>query len=372
VRPNTVAEPDRELNVTVAVAGYGTSAPVASSVVDDDTGISISASSALTQDEGSNAGSPSVHTFVVTRAGDLGAANIRWAASGIGLDASDASDFAAGQDSLGSFGGMPSGNLVFASGEASKTITIRVAADRVVENDESFRVSLLQVTVPAGSSATQRVLVNSVDVTVRNDDASTSGDDTLQGGAGVDLLDGKAGNDVIRSGAGADVVYGGDGNDTLYGEGGADLLYGGLGNDTLVLNQDNILSFAQTPATKVNGGLGLDTLKLLTENAQLDLPTWVAGNHVNSIERIDLGNAGNALTVSLDAVLASDQGGFDVDGDGYKDALHQLMVDKGAQDTVAILSPELWTQAADRFSFEGHAYDVYTHKTEAAQLLVLV
>jgi hypothetical protein len=48
------------------------------------------------------------------------------------------------------------------------------------------------------------------------------------------------------------------------------------------------------------------------------------------------------------------------------------MVDKGARDSVAILSPELWTQAADKFSFEGGLYDVYTHNTEAAQLLVLV
>ena len=112
--------------------------------------------------------------------------------------------------------------------------------------------------------------------------------------------------------------------------------------------------------------------RLLGDNLQLDLPTWVAGRQVNSVERINLGNKGNALTVSLAAVLAADEGGFDVDGDGFKDALHQLMVDKGAQDSVTILSPELWTQAADKFSFEGSLYNVYTHNTEAAQLLVLV
>jgi Ca2+-binding RTX toxin-like protein len=372
VRANTVAEPDRELSVTVAVAGYTTSAAVASTVVDDDMGISISASSVVTQNEGSVTGSPSMHSFVVTRAGNLGAATVSWAVSGIGLDATAASDFVTGQDALGRFGGLPSGNLVFADGETSKTISVRVAAERSVENDESFRVSLLNVTLPTSSAPLQRILVGSVDVTVLNDDASTAGDDTLQGGAGVDLLEGQAGNDVIYSGGGADVLYGGDGNDTLYGEGGADLMYGGLGNDTFVLNRDNVLGFDQTPATKVDGGLGFDTLHLLGDNLQLDLPTWVADHQVSSVERIKLGNTGNALTVSLEAVLASDEGGFDVDGDGFKENLHQLMVDKGARDSVAILSPELWTQAADKFSFEGGLYDVYTHNTEAAQLLVLV
>ena len=372
VRANTVAEPDRELSVTVAVAGYTTSAAVASTVVDDDMGISISASSVVTQNEGSVTGNPSVHTFVVTRAGNLGAATVSWAVSGIGLDATVASDFVAGQDALGRFGGLPSGDLVFANGETSKTISVRVAAERTIENDESFRVSLLNVTLPTSSAPLQRILVGSVDATVLNDDTSTTGDDLLQGGAGVDLLDGNAGNDVIHSGAGADVVYGGDGNDTLYGEGGADLLYGGLGNDTFVLNRDNVLGFGQTPATKVDGGLGFDTLNVLGENLQLNLPAWVADHQVNSIERINLGNGGNALTVSLAAVLASDEGGFDVDGDGYKDSLHQLMVDKGARDSVAILSPELWTHAPDKFNFEGRLYDVYTHNTEAAQLLVLV
>ena len=372
VRANTVAEADRELSVTVAVAGYTPSAAVASTVVDDDMGISISASAEVSQNEGSVAGSPSVHSFVVTRAGNLGAATVSWAVSGLGLDATAASDFVTGQDALGRFGGLPSGSLVFADGETTKTISVRVAAERSVENDESFRVSLINVSLPTSSAPLQRILVGSVDATVLNDDASTTGDDTLQGGAGVDLLEGQAGNDVIYSGAGADVVYGGDGNDTLYGEGGADLMYGGLGNDTFVLNGDNVLGFGQTPATKVDGGLGFDTLHLLGDNLPLDLPTWVADHQVNSVERINLGNKGNALTVSLAAVLAADEGGFDVDGDGFKDALHQLMVDKGARDSVTILSPELWTQAADKFSFEGSLYNVYTHNTEAAQLLVLV
>ena len=78
------------------------------------------------------------------------------------------------------------------------------------------------------------------------------------------------------------------------------------------------------------------------------------------------------MTVSLAAVLAADEGGFDVDGDGFKDAMHQLMVDKGVRDSVTILSPDLWAQATGKFSFEGGLYSVYTHNTESAQLLVLV
>ncbi|MBP7337764.1 cadherin domain-containing protein [Niveispirillum sp.] len=75
-------------------------------------------------------------TFQVTRTGaDLRAASVDYHVSGnSGLDAAD-------------FGGiLPSGTVSFAAGETTKTITINVSGDGLVEADERFTVSLSNAT----------------------------------------------------------------------------------------------------------------------------------------------------------------------------------------------------------------------------------
>lgn len=79
-----------------------------------------------------------------------------------------------------------------------------------------------------------------------------AGDDTLHGGAGDDVLSGRQGNDFasggadndqvngdagddfLRGGEGDDALSGGDGNDILLGEGGIDALAGDAGRDVLI------------------------------------------------------------------------------------------------------------------------------------------
>jgi hypothetical protein len=59
------------------------------------------------------------------------------------------------------------------------------------------------------------------------------GNDTVNGGAGDDYLDGGAGNDALQGGAGDDVLIGGSGNDTVKGGAGEDILVKGSGSDWL-------------------------------------------------------------------------------------------------------------------------------------------
>ncbi|MEZ8142288.1 DUF4114 domain-containing protein [Enterovibrio sp. FF113] len=76
------------------------------------------------------------------------------------------------------------------------------------------------------------------------------GDDIINGGNGDDVLYGDAGNDVINGGNGDDILYGGDGDDKLFGASGDDSLYGGAGNDVLQAGfEDDII---------MDGGTGLD------------------------------------------------------------------------------------------------------------------
>lgn len=60
-----------------------------------------------------------------------------------------------------------------------------------------------------------------------------AGDDTLRGARGADDLDGQQGDDLVRGGGGGDRLIGGDGDDDLRGGGGDDVIGAGAGNDTL-------------------------------------------------------------------------------------------------------------------------------------------
>jgi hypothetical protein len=60
--------------------------------------------------------------------------------------------------------------------------------------------------------------------------------DTLRGGAFVDVFDGGADNDFLFGGGAADQLSGGSGNDQLNGEAGVDNMVGGTGNDIYVVD----------------------------------------------------------------------------------------------------------------------------------------
>ena len=79
------------------------------------------------------------------------------------------------------------------------------------------------------------------------DQPIASGDDLLEGGAGVDTIAGGGGDDTLRGGDdadsieggyGDDIIEGGNGNDAIMGGRGSDLLLGGAGNDVLVSRSD--------------------------------------------------------------------------------------------------------------------------------------
>jgi hypothetical protein len=62
------------------------------------------------------------------------------------------------------------------------------------------------------------------------------GNDTINGGAGIDILFGGGGNDVMRGGSNNDGLFGEGGNDTLEGGKGNDALDGGANTDTAVFS----------------------------------------------------------------------------------------------------------------------------------------
>ena len=105
------------------------------------------------------------------------------------------------------------------------------------------------------------------DLTEVSDEASAGitlqgrgGRDTLEGGAGDDILEGRGGKDTLDGGAGDDILKGGKGADSLAGGEGDDLLQGGGGNDILAGGAGDDLLKGGGGRDTLEGGAGDDTL----------------------------------------------------------------------------------------------------------------
>ena len=97
-------------------------------------------------------------TFTLSRGGDSsGAASVEYAVAGSGANPAAAMDFQGGL--------LPAGTISFAPGETVRTLTIAVAGDSTVENDEGFAVTLAN---PTGAT----IAAAQANATIRNDDAA--------------------------------------------------------------------------------------------------------------------------------------------------------------------------------------------------------
>lgn len=161
VSGDSAVESDEGFVVTLSNPSVGTilaTATASGTIVSDDASLSIVGANA-TQAEGHAGSTP--FTFTVTRSGSTnGTATVSYAVTGSGTNPSSADDF----------GGMfPSGTVSFGAGEATKTLTINVSGDTVIEKSEGFRVTLSSPTASTGGI----VLVTSIGAgLITNDDSS--------------------------------------------------------------------------------------------------------------------------------------------------------------------------------------------------------
>lgn len=131
--------------------------------------------------------------------------------------------------------------------------------------------------------------INSGDDTINGLD----GDDVINAGLGADTVDGGEGNDRIHGNDGADSLDGGNGDDTLYGQAGDDTLNGDDGNDTLD---------GGAGADSFDGGNGFDTVSFraaaggIVVDVDGSTDTGVAvGDDFVSIERFWMGTGGDTF-----------------------------------------------------------------------------
>ncbi|WP_269062031.1 calcium-binding protein [Salipiger marinus] len=88
----------------------------------------------------------------------------------------------------------------------------------------------------------------------------TAGANLLQGRNGNDSLNGRGGNDTLQGGNGQDTLQGGDGNDSLTGDAASDRLFGNVGNDTLGGGEGSDRLFGENGQDVLRGDAGNDTL----------------------------------------------------------------------------------------------------------------
>lgn len=254
------------------------------------------------------------------------------------------------------------GQLVFAPGVLTQTITIPVFADGRFEPNENFVINLSN---PVGA-----ILVSTRStVTIVDDDATPgnptllggNGNDTLVGAEGNELLNGGAGNDLINAGDGADTLLGGLGDDTLNGEagddslngqGGHDILNGGEGNDLLGFNgngqgNDTAIGGNGFDQMVVNGNGATNNFVISANTGLLQVVDGSGSITADKDIRGVIVNGGNGddsftITGSLAGVTATQ---LELHGDGGNDTIIgtgatlgtvRLLIDGGAgDDTVA-------------------------------------
>lgn len=138
-----------------------------------------------------------------------------------------------------------------------------------------------------------------------------AGDDVLVGSSGSDSFTGGTGDDTLNANAGDDALDGGTGNDVIFGDEGEDVITGGADNDSLYGGQDNDDLYGGDGDDIVEGGDGDDTLyggagaDTLTGGADQDVIYDGAGDVVN----------GSGSGVDYDTLIVSDVDYIDYDTD---------------------------------------------------------
>jgi Ca2+-binding RTX toxin-like protein len=208
---------------------------------------------------------------------------------------------------------------------ATMTIDLSPSTQNGAEfnNDNSEATTLVDFTV-IGTAKTDTLIGSAGDDNI--DGGGVTAADTINGGAGNDILTGAAGNDTmdggtgndtittnggadsIDGGTGNDIIDGGDGADTIDGEAGLDTITLGLGIDTLEYDaaadstgstKDIITDFTQSTISAVTG----DTVTA-GDNITITFGTLADDKVFTLADKGDVANAGLA-GAAIDGVLGS-------------------------------------------------------------------
>lgn len=138
-------------------------------------------------------------------------------------------------------------------------------------------------------------------------DATTDGDDIMDGGDGNDIIYGQGGNDTLSGGADDDYIDGGSGDDTIDGGDGEDTIDGGGGDDTIYAGSGDT----------IDGGDGDDTF--IIDPSQLEGNVDLLNPDVITIIGSETGEDGVGDTLDMNGLMVPGSVVRDADDDesGY-------------------------------------------------------
>jgi hypothetical protein len=154
---DTVEDDETVVLTVVSGTGYVAVEPISATatITNDDTSLSIASTDA---EKAEGDASTTGFVFTVTRTGlTAGSTTVDYAVTPSGANPADAADFG---------GALPSGQISFAAGETSKTITVDVSGDTAVEPDEEFTVVL------SNASGDASIITAEAAGTITNDDTA--------------------------------------------------------------------------------------------------------------------------------------------------------------------------------------------------------
>lgn len=175
--------------------------------------------------------------------------------------------------------GDEDGNYTFPSETGNGTFT-EIEQFNLTDQDDTFDGVLATGGNTVDGGAGDDVLTGS------------SGEDSFIGGTGNDTINSNAGDDSIDAGDGDDTVYADEGADSISGGSGSDELYGGDGEDTIDGGDDDDTIFGGSGNDTLTGGEGADTI---TGGADEDLIYGGAGDVIDGSES---GTDNDTLVVS--------------------------------------------------------------------------
>lgn len=149
-----------------------------------------------------------------------------------------------------------------------------------------------------------------------------SGNDTLSGGSGADMLFGQVGNDTLLGRGGSDFLFGGSENDTLIGGDANDQVFGESGNDRMIWNPGDDTDLNE-------GGLNIDTVEVNGGNGAEEFTTTANGTRVR-FDRLVPAPFSLDIGTSENLVLNANGGDDTFAATGNLAALIKITVDGGA------------------------------------------
>ncbi len=154
-----------------------------------------------------------------------------------------------------------------------------------------------------------------------------SGNDTMIGGSGADMLFGQSGDDTLLGKGGADFLFGGSGNDVLTGGDGDDQMFGEAGNDRMIWNPGD-------DSDLMEGGAGEDTAEINGGNGGETFTITANGTRVR-FDRVDPAPFAVDIGTTENLVLNANGGDDTISATGDLAALIKLTIDGGAgNDTI--------------------------------------